>query len=104
MSRGGKREGAGSKSKWIHGRTTVIRVPEALVEEVLRVTRLLDIGKTIDDVTQSKYINLSEIPIRDVSGNPAIFIEDLLRAGFKIRPIELISTVRKQIDRQRRYE
>jgi hypothetical protein len=100
MSRGGKREGAGSKPKWIRGKTTVIRVPEALVEETLRVTRLLDNGKTVDDVTQSKYLDLSGVSIRNVSGKPAIFIEDLLHVGFKIRPIELVDTIRKQIDRQ----
>jgi hypothetical protein len=100
MSRGGKREGAGNKPKWIRGKTTVIRVPEVLIEEVLRITRLLDSGKAVDDVTQSKYLDLSGVSIRNMSGKPAIFVEDLLRAGFKIRPIELVDTIRKQIDRQ----
>lgn len=100
MARGGKRDGAGGKPKWIRGKTTVIRVPEVLAEEVLRVTKLLDEGKSVDDVTRSKYLDLSNISIRHIEGRAAVFLEDLLRADFKIRPIELVDTIRKQIDRQ----
>lgn len=100
MPRGGYREGAGGKPKWIRGKTTVIRVPEVLTEEILRLARLLDEGKSVDDVTKSKYLDLSKISIRYVGGKPAIFVEDLLKANFKIRPIELVDKLRKQIDRQ----
>lgn len=100
MPRGGYREGAGAKAKWIHGKTTVVRVPESLVDEVLRVAHLLDEGKTVDDIKKSKYIDLSGISIRLVEGRPAIFLEDLLRSNFKIRPVELVDRVRKQIDRR----
>lgn len=100
MARGGYREGSGGKPKWIRGKTTVIRVPEVLAEEVVRVAKLLDEGKLVDDVTKSKYIDLSGISIRLVEGRPVVFLEDLLKADFKIRPIEVVDRVRKQIDRQ----
>ena len=101
MPRGGYRVNAGSKPKWIRGKTTVIRVPEVLADEVLRLAHLLDEGKSIDDVTQSKYLNLSGVSIRSIEGRPAVFLEDLLKKGFKIRPIELVDNLRKQIDRLR---
>lgn len=100
MPRGGYREGAGRKSKWIRGKTTIIRVPEALVEEVLRVATLLDEGRSVDDVTKAKYVDLSGISIRMVNGRPAIYLEDLLKAGFKIRPIEVVDRLRKHIDKR----
>lgn len=100
MPRGGYREGAGGKSKWVRGKTTVIRVPEALAEEILRLAKLLDEGKSVDDVTKSKYLDLSKVSIRYISGKPAIFVEDLLKANFKVRPIELVDKLRKQIDKQ----
>jgi hypothetical protein len=99
MARGGIRPGAGGKSKWIHGKTTVIRVPEILAADVLLLAQLLDQGKTVDDVTQSKYLNLSGITIRSVGDKPAVLLEDLLKAGFKIRPLGLVDKLRKQLDR-----
>jgi hypothetical protein len=99
MPRGGRRPGAGSKPKWLHGKTKTIRVPEVLADRVLQIARKLDERKFIDDVTQSKYINLSGIPIRTVRGRPAVFVEDLIKAGFTVRPASLSSNVRKLIDR-----
>ena len=100
MARGGFREGSGGKPKWIHGKTTVIRIPEALSDEVLRIAKLLDEGKTVDDVTKAKYLDLSGVLVRTVDGALAVFLEDLLKANFKIRPIELVDRVRKEIDRR----
>lgn len=99
MPRGGYRPGSGSKSKWVRGKTTVIRVPEVLAEEVLRLAHLLDEGKSVDDVTKSKYLDLSGVPIRRLNGEPVVFIRDLLKAGLKIRPLELIDRIRKELDR-----
>ena len=98
---GGKREGAGRKSTWIRGKTTVIRVPEVLADEVLRLARLLDEGKTVDDVTKSRYLDLSRVPIRSFGGQPGIFVKDLLNLGFKLRPLKLVDRLRKEIDRIR---
>lgn len=98
---GGKRPGSGRKSGWIRGRTTVIRVPEVLAEDVLRLAHLLDEGRTVDDVTKSKYLDLSGLSIRQFKGRSFVFLEDLLNSGFKIRPLELVDRLRKEIDRLR---
>lgn len=95
---GGKREGAGRKSSWIRGKTTVIRVPEALADEVLRLAHLLDEGKPIGDITQSKYLDLSGIPVCQFGNQPGIVLKDLLRKGFKIRPLKLVDRLRREID------
>lgn len=97
--RGGKRKGAGRKPKWMHGKTTTIRVPEALANEVLRVARQLDSGIQIDNVTNSKTIDLSGVPIRHLEEQPVIAVKDLLRKGFKIRPLKVVDALRKEIDR-----
>jgi hypothetical protein len=98
---GGKRSGSGRKSDWIRGKTTVIRVPEVLVDEVLRLARLVDQGKPVDDVTKSRYIDLSGISIRQEKGRSFIFLDDLMRAGFKVRPLDLADRLRKDMDRLR---
>ena len=100
MPRGGYRKGSGAKPKWLHGKTTVIRVPESLSDEVLRLARMLDEGKLFEDVTKSKYVDLSGISVRYISGRSVVFMEDLLRAGFKIRPLALVDRLRKEIDRR----
>lgn len=99
--RGGKRQGAGRKPKWMHGKTTTIRVPESLANEVLRVARQLDSGIQLDNVTNSKTIDLSGIPIRHLEEQPVIAVKDLLRKGFKIRPLKVVDALRKEIDRIR---
>lgn len=100
MPRGGYREGAGSKPKWIRGKTTVIRVPEVLAADVLRLAHLLDEGRPVGDVTQSKYLDLSRVSVRYWEGEPVLLIRDLLKAEFKIRPLELASRLRKELDRR----
>lgn len=100
MPRGGKREGSGGKANWIHGKTKVIRVPEVLAEKILALARMIDQGKVVDDVTQSKYVDFSGITARNVDGSYAVLIEDLLKAGYKVRPLKLVDLVRKQIDRK----
>jgi hypothetical protein len=101
MPRGGKRKGAGSKPTWIHGKTKTIRVPESLSEKIVGLARVLDEGGIIEDVTKSKYIDLSGIRITLFQGKPAVLIEDLLSAGFKVRPLKLSDTVRKEIDKRK---
>lgn len=99
--RGGKREGAGRKPKWRNGKTTTIRVPESLADEVLRLARQLDTGIRFDNVPNSNAIDLSGIPIRHLDEQPVIAVKDLLRKGFKIRPLKLVDSLRKEIDRIR---
>lgn len=59
---------------------------------------MLDEGRAIDDVTQSKYLDLSGIPIRNLNGKIAVSMDDLLKQGFKIRPIKLVDRIRRQMD------
>jgi len=100
MPRGGARPGSGSKPKWIHGKTKTIRVPEALADRVLELAQMLDEGKRVDDVTKSKYVDLSEVRLYRVNDKPAVFLADLLNTGFTIRPLDLVDLVRKQMDRE----
>lgn len=56
---GGSRPGAGNpgfKPKWKSGKTTVIRVPEAIADEVLSVARQIDEDKPLDSVTARKQV------------------------------------------------
>lgn len=47
MPRGGYREGAGRKSEWVSSsKTTAIRIPSWMVDEILNTARKLDEGKT----------------------------------------------------------
>jgi len=62
MPKGGYREGAGAKPKWSKGKTVVLRVPEALAEKVLDVTKFLDEGKEINlvsDIQKGQLIKLA---------------------------------------------
>jgi hypothetical protein len=59
----------------------------------------MDEGGKIDDVTRSKQVDLSGVSIRSIDGRPAVFLDDMVNAGYKIRPFELLSRVRKFMDR-----
>lgn len=54
MPRGGHRQGAGRKSSWKHGKTTVIRVPEIFARRLLDIAQKLDSGECIEYVSKSK--------------------------------------------------
>lgn len=101
MPRGGRRAGAGGRFKWIHGKTKPIRIPEALADEIVRIAIMVDSGKTIDDVTRSKYLNLSGVKVHFLEDGPVVYIEDLLKAGFTVRPVTLVNRVREFIDKKR---
>jgi hypothetical protein len=89
MPRGGARLNSGSKPKWKSGKTKTIRVPEVLAEKILNYAEKLDSGCVIEDVTESKVLDLSNISIRVCNGKSAVYLEDLARAGFKILPERL---------------
>lgn len=101
MPRGGYRENAGGKPTWISGKTKTIRVPIVLADRVIELARKLDEGRRIDDVTKSKYVDLSGIAIRDCNGRDAVYVEDLLRAGYTVRPVRLVDAVRRKMDLRR---
>lgn len=99
MPRGGVRPGAGGRYKWLHGKTKVVRVPIALADQILEIAKILDQGGSLDDVTRSKKLDLSGVPIRYLSDGPVVYIQDFLKAGYKIRPIGLVDQLRKQVDK-----
>jgi len=102
MPRGGYRPGAGVKPSWNYGKTKVVRIPENLVETVLQVARDLDQGKKVitvtasntESVTESKVINLSGITIRALPNGPAVYLADLLAAGYKIYPEKILQSLK----------
>lgn len=100
MSRGGCREGSGSKSTWKHGKTKTIRIPESLVDQVLEYARKLDKGDIIEPVTESKVINLAGISLKTHGGKITVHVEDLAKAGYHIMP-ESLGIMFKAILRQR---
>lgn len=99
MPRGGKRKGAGRKADWKHGKTKTIRVPEVLAEEILEYAHKLDIGDITDYVTISKVVDLSGISVRHHSGVIAVYLEDLVRAGYEIKPERISQLVNARIQK-----
>lgn len=108
MARGGKREGAGGRPKWAHGKTKVIRVPEALSEIVVSFIEFLDTTlnpanvtwSNSDNVTESKTVDLTGITIRSFNGNPCIYVSDLARVGYKIHPERLANSIKAKEGRE----
>lgn len=137
MTRGGKRDGAGGKSTWEHGKTKSIRVPIALAEEILQIARQLDQGTKlgwpsstdatplplklqkevdlstltvskghnssnkaiIEPETESKVLDLSGISIKQHDGAISVHLEDLVKAGYKIRPEKIAQLVEARIQK-----
>lgn len=99
MPKGGKREGAGGKPTWKHGKTKVIRVPIALADEILEYARKLDAGDITDPDTGSKVVDLSGISIRHHEGAIAIRLEDLAVAGYEIKPEKISQLVKARIQK-----
>lgn len=97
MSRGGKRDGAGSKPQWKNGKTKTIRVPESLADEILKIAHKLDEESIIDYDTNSNIVNLSGVSIGEFRGKKVVFLEDLLRLGYEIKPLKLADLVKRQI-------
>lgn len=110
MPRGGAREGAGGISKWKHGKTKTIRVPEALADKVLVIARLLDANPLSYDsvtgsnlaVTGSNVIDLSSVQMTHVNGEIAVKLEDLVALGFTLQPQSLAEMVKARIHRKYR--
>jgi hypothetical protein len=108
MTRGGKREGAGGRPKWTHGKTKVIRVPEALSEIVVSFVEFLDATpdpanvtwSNPDNVTESKEVDLTGVIIRSFNGSPCIYVSDLARVGYKIYPERLANSIKAKEGRE----
>lgn len=97
MPRGGKRLGAGSKPKWKHGKTKTIRVPEALADEILEIVRKLDSGASVSLAEELGVIDLSELAIPQIRNKRFVFLQDLIRLGYEIKPLNLAQSVRKEM-------
>jgi hypothetical protein len=97
MPRGGSRERAGRKSKWNHGRTKMIRVPESLAESILEIAHKLDEQESIGFESNSYSVDLSTLNIPTIRGKRFVFLQDLLRLGYEIKPLSLAENVRKEL-------
>lgn len=97
MPRGGKREGAGGKPTWKNGKTKTIRVPVVLAEEVLKIARELDDRSVIEHDTESKVLDLSGITAPEIRGKRFVFLQDLVRLGYEIKPEKLAANLIEEI-------
>ena len=92
--RGGKRNNAGRRPKWKHGKTKMIRVPENLADEILIIAHRIDDGLPME----SNIINLSGISINQIRKRKAVLLGDLLTAGYEITPLALAKAVRDEVN------
>lgn len=76
MSRGGIRENAGRKSTWKSGckfsQTKLIRVPTALVDQLLEIAHKLDSGEILDLVTKRKSLPTTSSTTTSIDETPVI--------------------------------
>lgn len=56
MPKGGARPNSGPRPNWKHGKTTTIRVPITLSNQLLEMARQLDEGNTYELVSNSKKL------------------------------------------------
>ena len=105
MPRGGYRKNAGGKPTWKHGKTKVIRVPEALADEVLRYARSID-DVTETNLNQSKTINLTRVPVYSSNKGSLVYLSDLIAFGYEIFPVALhrLATQHKRFEQQKRVK
>jgi len=93
MPRGGTRSNAGAKSKWRHGKTKTIRVPEVLVSQILEYSKKLDDQQVFVITESSKVLNLSGVSVYTVSGKKFVYVSDLIKLGYNIEPYRLALAV-----------
>ena len=91
--RGGYRQGSGVKPAWKHGKTKVIRVPEVLADEVLKIARVLDDDGFFEPVTSSKVLDLSGISLKAFNGKTFVSLESLVLLGYELKPNALAENI-----------
>ena len=104
MPRGGYREGAGGKPSWKHGKTKPVRVPISIANKVIEIARILDsMGaedinspELLDRIRRPKLLNLSGLPIRALKDGPAVYLSDLVAAGYEIDPPQLVRNLKQR--------
>lgn len=107
MTRGGKREGAGAKPTWNHGKTKTIRVPIALADEILAVARKLDDNRFLENVTDSKdtqIIDLTGVPLKVISGEVAVMLSGLVNKGYRLYPDKIDDVVNQNTVKKAKYD
>jgi hypothetical protein len=111
MGRGGVRSNSGAKGKWKHGKTKLIRVPEELADQILEFARKLDEGANIesetepktdsslvlDSVSESKVLDLSGISVATSKERTFVFLDNLLKSGYVLKPDTLNDRVLTEI-------
>ena len=106
MAKGGRREGAGAKPSWKHGKTKTIRVPIVLADEILAIARELDNNGQLESDTESNcssVIDLSGVPIKAVSGGMAVMLSDLVKKGYRLFPGRIDDVVRQAMKKKVKY-
>lgn len=89
--RGGARDGGGRPSKWQHGPTVTIRVPQIYAEVLEEVAHKLDEGLDeiivinpkdlkVEQQVKKERLSLSQLRIYKHSGHKAIRVEELISA------------------------
>jgi hypothetical protein len=96
MPRGGKREGSGPKSNWKNGKTKTIRVPISLADDILNIARRLDGQASVEFSGFTQVIDLSSVNIPTIRGKSFVFLEELMKLGYEIEPLDLAIKVRRQ--------
>ncbi len=104
MTRGGRREGSGGKPAWKHGKTKPVRVPIALADKILEIARILDATELeeinlqdfLEQLKHPRLVDLSGITIRFVKDGPAVYLADLVKAGYEIKPTQLVRNLKPE--------
>ena len=94
MPRGGRREGAGSKPSWKHGKTKPVRVPVAIADRILEIARIID--EEGDPGDTARTIDLTGVAIHQSRNGAVVRLADLLRVGYRIKPERLIRHIEPQ--------
>jgi hypothetical protein len=97
MGRGGARPNAGVKPTWKNGKTKTIRVPIVLADEILKIARDLDKKGVTEYDTGSNLVDLSDISVPQLNGKKFVFLQDLIKLGYLIRPLSLANRVNEEI-------
>jgi len=98
-NRGGRRNGAGVKSTWQHGRTKLVRIPISLADKIIEIARKIDRGDLDQSISSSSVLNLSGIEICQSQFGAVLRLSDLVEAGYQLIPDRLMSLAEYKLSR-----
>lgn len=101
MTENKKETGISQQINWINEETQQITVPAVLANQLLKIARILDEGQSLEQFIRPRTVDLSGISIKYLKDGPAVYLKDLLKAGYKIRPISLVDKLRKDTDKEK---